>query len=86
MDVIVDTVSAQYPLLPLTDILKPHGKLVLVGAPEKPLELLAIPLLLGKHCLRIELFLMFYLKIVMTKNHLSVKSIVTHVLNNVLPC
>ncbi|WCJ32018.1 cinnamyl-alcohol dehydrogenase [Euphorbia peplus] len=45
MDGIIDTVSAMHPLMPLIDLLKPHGKLVLVGAPEKPLEIHAFSLL-----------------------------------------
>ncbi|GLT44176.1 hypothetical protein SLA2020_180900 [Shorea laevis] len=48
MDGIIDTVSAHHPLLPLIGLLKSHGKLVLVGAPEKPLELPVFPLLLGR--------------------------------------
>ncbi|TYJ10702.1 hypothetical protein E1A91_A11G225500v1, partial [Gossypium mustelinum] len=48
LDGIIDTVSAQHPLLPLLGLLKTHGKLVLVGAPEKPLELPAFPLLQGR--------------------------------------
>ena len=47
MDAIIDTVSAMHPLLPLINLLKSNGKLVLVGAPEKPLELPAFPLLAG---------------------------------------
>lgn len=47
LDGIIDTVSAIHPLLPLISLLKTHGKLVMVGAPEKPLELPAFPLLLG---------------------------------------
>ena len=35
MDGIIDTVSAFHPLLPLIDLLKSHGKLVMVGAPNK---------------------------------------------------
>ncbi|CAH2042521.1 unnamed protein product [Thlaspi arvense] len=45
MDGIIDTVSATHPLLPLIGLLKSHGKLVMVGAPEKPLELPVLPLL-----------------------------------------
>ncbi|XP_065876199.1 probable mannitol dehydrogenase [Euphorbia lathyris] len=45
MDGIIDTVSAMHPLIPLLDLLKNHGKLVLVGAPDKPLELPAFSLL-----------------------------------------
>ncbi|PRQ54541.1 putative cinnamyl-alcohol dehydrogenase [Rosa chinensis] len=48
MDGIIDTVSAQHPLLPLIGVLKSHGKLVMVGAPEKPLELPVFPLLMGR--------------------------------------
>ncbi|XP_008785257.3 8-hydroxygeraniol dehydrogenase-like [Phoenix dactylifera] len=48
MDGILDTVSAKHYLLPLMELLKSHGKLVLVGAPEEPLELPAFPLLVGR--------------------------------------
>ncbi|KAI5325022.1 hypothetical protein L3X38_034095 [Prunus dulcis] len=48
MDGIIDTVSAVHPLLPLIGLLKSHGKLVMVGAPEKPLELPVFPLLMGR--------------------------------------
>ncbi|KAJ1375667.1 Polyketide synthase, enoylreductase domain [Sesbania bispinosa] len=47
-DGIIDTVSAVHPLLPLIGLLKSHGKLVMVGAPGKPLELPVFPLLLGR--------------------------------------
>ena len=50
MDGILDTVSAVHPILPLIDLLKYHGKLILLGGPEKPLELPVLPLLLGKLC------------------------------------
>lgn len=43
MDGIIDTVSASHPILPLIGLLKPHGNLVMVGAPEKPLELPVFP-------------------------------------------
>ncbi|XP_059624098.1 8-hydroxygeraniol dehydrogenase-like [Cornus florida] len=48
MDGIIDTVSATHPMLPLIGLLKSHGTLVLVGAPEKPLELPVFPLLMGR--------------------------------------
>ena len=48
MDGIIDTVSAKHPLLPLIGLLKSHGKLVMVGAPDKPLELPILPLIFGK--------------------------------------
>lgn len=47
MDGIIDTVSAAHPLLTLLGLLKSHGKLVMVGTPEKPLELPAFPLIKG---------------------------------------
>ncbi|CAN1216083.1 Probable mannitol dehydrogenase, partial [Linum perenne] len=49
MDGIIDTVSAVHPIMPLIGLLKTEGKLVLVGAPEKPLELPVFPLLMAKH-------------------------------------
>jgi D-arabinose 1-dehydrogenase-like Zn-dependent alcohol dehydrogenase len=49
MDGILDTVSAVHPILPLLDLLKSHGKLVLLGGPEKPLELPVFPLLMGNY-------------------------------------
>lgn len=47
-DGIIDTVSALHPLTPLLGLLKNHGKLVMVGAPDKPLELPAFSLIGGK--------------------------------------
>ncbi|RHN54890.1 putative cinnamyl-alcohol dehydrogenase [Medicago truncatula] len=47
-DGIIDTVSALHPLMPLMGLLKNHGKLVMVGAPEKPLELPAFSLIGGR--------------------------------------
>lgn len=49
MDGIIDTVSAGHPLLPLIDLLKSHGKLIMVGAPDKPLELPVLPLIFGTY-------------------------------------
>lgn len=57
MDGIIDTVSADHPLVPLISLLKPNGKLVLLGAPTKPHEVPAFPLLLGMN-----LFFLFLLK------------------------
>lgn len=48
LDGIIDTVSASHPLLPLLGLLKTNGKLIMVGVPEKPLELLAFPLIMGR--------------------------------------
>ena len=50
MDGIIDTVSAVHPLLPLIGLLKPQGKLVMVGVPNKPLEITVSSLILGKSC------------------------------------
>uniref|UniRef100_A0A803KXD5 Alcohol dehydrogenase-like C-terminal domain-containing protein n=1 Tax=Chenopodium quinoa TaxID=63459 RepID=A0A803KXD5_CHEQI len=44
----IQTVSAVHPLLPLIGLLKTEGKLIMVGAPDKPLELPVLPLLLGR--------------------------------------
>ncbi|MED6183364.1 putative mannitol dehydrogenase 3 [Stylosanthes scabra] len=48
LDGIIDTVSADHSIVPLIGLLKSHGKLVLIGAIEKPLELPAFPLILGR--------------------------------------
>ncbi|XP_030528382.1 probable mannitol dehydrogenase [Rhodamnia argentea] len=48
MDGIIDTVSAVHPMLPLIGLLKHNGKLILVGAPDRPLELPVFPLLMGR--------------------------------------
>ncbi|KAL5705473.1 cinnamyl-alcohol dehydrogenase [Ranunculus cassubicifolius] len=48
MDGIIDTVSATHPLMPLFGLLKTNGKLVMVGAPEKPLELYTFNLIMGR--------------------------------------
>lgn len=48
LDGILDTVSAVHPLLPLFGLLKSHGKLIMLGAPDKPLELPVFPLLMGR--------------------------------------
>ncbi|CAL5342103.1 unnamed protein product [Camellia sinensis] len=49
MDGILDTISTVHPLLPLIGLLKSHGKLIMLGAPDKPLELPIFPLLMGIH-------------------------------------
>ncbi|KAA8546670.1 hypothetical protein F0562_003099 [Nyssa sinensis] len=48
LDGILDTVSAVHPILPLLSLLKNHGKLIMLGAPAKPLELPVFPLLMGR--------------------------------------
>ncbi|KAJ1695654.1 hypothetical protein LUZ63_012352 [Rhynchospora breviuscula] len=47
MDGIIDTVSATHPIPPLLSLLKPNGKMILVGIPEKPLEIPAFTLIFG---------------------------------------
>ncbi|XP_039117649.1 probable mannitol dehydrogenase 1 [Dioscorea cayenensis subsp. rotundata] len=47
MDGIINTVSAVHQLMPLIFLLKTHGKMILVGAPEKPLELPVFPLIMA---------------------------------------
>ncbi|XP_056161139.1 probable mannitol dehydrogenase [Syzygium oleosum] len=48
MDGIIDTVSAVHPMLPLIGLLKHNGKLVLIGEPDRPLELPVFPLIMGR--------------------------------------
>ena len=59
MDGIIDTVSAVHPIVPLINLLKPHGKIVMVGVPEKPLEFGTFPLIAGKHCISPFVFPLF---------------------------
>ena len=49
IDGMIDTVSSLHPLLPLIDLLKSHGILVMVGVPDKPLEISVLPLVLGEY-------------------------------------
>ncbi|KAI3462150.1 hypothetical protein Pfo_018813 [Paulownia fortunei] len=48
MDGILDTVSAVHPMLPLIGLLKSHGKLIMLGVPDQPLELPVFPLIVGR--------------------------------------
>ncbi|KAK4263054.1 hypothetical protein QN277_028530 [Acacia crassicarpa] len=48
LDGIIDTVSSHHPLGPLIGLLKFNGKIVLLGVPEKPLELPVFTLLKGR--------------------------------------
>lgn len=45
MDGVIDTVSDFHSIMPVIGLLKSHGKLVMVGAPNKPLELPVLQLL-----------------------------------------
>ncbi|KAK4390842.1 8-hydroxygeraniol dehydrogenase [Sesamum angolense] len=48
LDGIIDTVSATHPIQPLLSLLKPHGKMIMVGAPEKPLELPVFSIIMSR--------------------------------------
>jgi cinnamyl-alcohol dehydrogenase len=48
MDGILDTVSAHHPVQPLLSLLKPNGKLIVLGVMAKPLEVPVFPLLSGR--------------------------------------
>ncbi|XP_038980501.1 probable mannitol dehydrogenase [Phoenix dactylifera] len=47
MDGIINTVSAVHSLMPLLFLLKTRGKMIMVGAPDKPLELPVFSLIMG---------------------------------------
>ncbi|KAJ3693509.1 hypothetical protein LUZ60_008989 [Juncus effusus] len=47
MDGIINTVSASHSVAPLLALLKPNGKMIMVGAPDKPLEVPAFSLIFG---------------------------------------
>ncbi|KAF3325750.1 putative mannitol dehydrogenase [Carex littledalei] len=47
MDGIINTVSASHSVVPLLSLLKPNGKMIMVGLPEKPLEVPAFSLIMG---------------------------------------
>ena len=47
MDGIIDTVSAEHPVAPLLELLKPMGQMVVVGLPVKPLEVPPFSLVAG---------------------------------------
>ncbi|KAL8507695.1 hypothetical protein ACS0TY_018293 [Phlomoides rotata] len=48
MDGILDTVSAHHSIQPLLNLLKPNGKLIVLGVIPKPLEVPVFPLLSGR--------------------------------------
>ncbi|KAG9149031.1 hypothetical protein Leryth_010637 [Lithospermum erythrorhizon] len=52
LDFILDTVSAKHSLGPILELLKVNGTLVLVGAPDKPLDLPSFPLIFGKRVVK----------------------------------
>ncbi|KAK9164565.1 hypothetical protein Syun_005467 [Stephania yunnanensis] len=52
LDFIIDTVSANHSLGGVLELLKLNGTLVIVGAPDKPFELPAFPLVFGKRAVK----------------------------------
>ncbi|KAK7283747.1 hypothetical protein RIF29_13493 [Crotalaria pallida] len=52
LDFILDTVSGEHSLLPILELLKVKGTLFIVGAPDKPFELPAFPLIFGKRSVK----------------------------------
>ncbi|CAI9758008.1 unnamed protein product [Fraxinus pennsylvanica] len=52
LDIILDTVSAKHSLGPLLELLKVNGTLVIVGAPDKPMDLPSFPLIFGKRVVK----------------------------------
>ncbi|KAF7829543.1 putative cinnamyl alcohol dehydrogenase 6 [Senna tora] len=52
LDFILDTVSGEHSLLPILELLKVNGTLFIVGAPDKPLQLPAFPLIFGKRAVK----------------------------------
>ncbi|CAI9111400.1 OLC1v1011620C1 [Oldenlandia corymbosa var. corymbosa] len=48
MDGIIDTVSAPHPIMPLINLVKTQGKVILIGVPEKPLELHSFGIIAGR--------------------------------------
>ncbi|OMO75487.1 Alcohol dehydrogenase superfamily, zinc-type [Corchorus olitorius] len=52
LDVILDTVSAKHSLGPILELLKVNGTLVVVGAPDKPIDLPSFPLIFGKRAVK----------------------------------
>ncbi|KAL7155528.1 hypothetical protein ABFS83_03G080800 [Erythranthe nasuta] len=52
LDFILDTVSAHHSLGPLLELLKVNGTMVIVGAPDKPIDLPSFPLIFGKRVVK----------------------------------
>ena len=51
MDAIINTVSANVPLAPFMGLLKPNGKMIMVGLPTKALEIPPFDLIMGNKTL-----------------------------------
>ncbi|XP_057974757.1 probable cinnamyl alcohol dehydrogenase 6 [Malania oleifera] len=52
LDFILDTVSAHHSLGPTLDLLKVNGTLIIVAAPDKPIDLPSFPLIFGKRTVK----------------------------------
>ncbi|XP_073290003.1 probable cinnamyl alcohol dehydrogenase 6 [Primulina huaijiensis] len=52
LDFILDTVSAKHSLGPTLELLKVNGTLVIVGAPDEPIDLPSFPLIFGKRVVK----------------------------------
>lgn len=52
LDFILDTVAAHHSLGPTLELLKVNGTLVVVGAPDKPVDLPSFPLIFGKRVVK----------------------------------
>ncbi|CAK9143842.1 unnamed protein product [Ilex paraguariensis] len=52
LDFILDTVSAKHSLGPTLELLKVNGTLVIVGVPDKPIDLPSFPLIFGKRVVK----------------------------------
>ncbi|KAJ9675088.1 hypothetical protein PVL29_024153 [Vitis rotundifolia] len=52
LDFLLDTVSANHSLGHYLELLKVNGTMVIVGAPEKPMELPSFPLIFGKRTVK----------------------------------
>ncbi|XP_047262579.1 probable cinnamyl alcohol dehydrogenase 6 isoform X2 [Capsicum annuum] len=52
LDFILDTVSANHSLGPYLELLKVKGTFVIVGAPDKPMDLPSFPLIFGKRTVK----------------------------------
>ena len=68
MDGIIDTVSATHAIPPLLGLLKSNGKMILVGAPDKPLEVPAFALIFGNYIFSFHSYklLQFYCQLVIS--------------------
>ncbi|XP_043714264.1 probable cinnamyl alcohol dehydrogenase 6 [Telopea speciosissima] len=52
LDFIINTVAGKHSLGPILELLKVKGTMVLVGAPDKPLDLPSFPLIFGKRVVK----------------------------------